>query len=201
MKNQSTDQIYVLKRRISQGDSRSLAILYDLYFAKLKYYGMTLNPSVKLISIEDVIQDLFLWIGTNPRKLDEIDNLEVYLFVSLKRNIYNKLSHNKSKYETRLGYDIPQNIESTPAVASVESDYIESESLQMTQTFVKSLLDKLPTNQRQVLYLRNYANLSYKEISEIMTLSEQVVRNYAYRALLKLRQDNQDISSYANNVG
>jgi len=201
MKNQSTDQIYVLKRRISQGDSRSLAILYDLYFAKLKYYGMTLNPSVKLISIEDVIQDLFLWIGTNPRKLDEIDNLEVYLFVSLKRNIYNKLSHNKSKYETRLGYDIPQNIESTPAVASVESDYIESESLQMTQTFVKSLLDKLPTNQRQVLYLRNYANLSYKEISEIMTLSEQVVRNYAYRALSKLRQGNQDLGSHANNVG
>ena len=201
MKKTHPDQISVLKKRISQGDSRSLTILYDLYFAKLKHYGMTLNESIKVISIDDVIQDLFLWIGTNPKKLDEIDNLEVYLFVSLKRNIHNRLTLKESKYETNLRYDVHSNIQNTATVASVENDYIESESLQMTQIFVKSLLDKLPPNQRQVLYLRNYANLSYKEISEIMTLSEQVVRNYAYRALSKLRQGNQDLGSHANNVG
>jgi RNA polymerase sigma-70 factor (ECF subfamily) len=200
MKKLSTNQISVLKRRISQGDNAALMILYDIYFAKLKYYGLALNPPINVISIDDVIQDLFLWIATNPEKLEDIDNLEVYLFVSLKINIRNKLNLIESKHKTILRYDINENIQDTTAIASVENEYIESETLEITQAFVKSLLDQLPPNQRQVLYLRNYANLSYREISEIMTLSEQVVRNYAYRALLKLRQGNQGIDNHANKV-
>ena len=200
MKKPIGTQISVLKRRISQGDTHSLTVLYDIYFAKLKYYGMQLNHLNEVISIDDAIQDLFLWIATNHEKLNEIDNLEVYLFVSLKKNIYSKSTLFKVKQESKLKYDLHQNLQNIPTVPSVEQDYIESESQQTTQIFAQALLDQLPHNQRQVLYLRNYANLSHKEISEIMNLSEQVVRNYSYRAMLKLKGNNQTISMHVNRV-
>ena len=49
------------------------------------------------------------------------------------------------------------------------------------------ILNALPPNQKEVIYLRNYVNMSYREIAQVMDLSEQVVRNYGYRAIQKLR--------------
>ena len=55
------------------------------------------------------------------------------------------------------------------------------------RNYVTNLLESLPPNQKEVIYLRNYINMSYAEIAQVMNLSEQVVRNYAYRAMTKLR--------------
>lgn len=188
MKRNCSNDICDIKRRIQEGDAQALSILYKSYFKKLKYYGLSLVQPSNLLSLDDIIQDLFLWIAGNPTKLIEVSNLEVYLFVSLKRNIFNKLSLQKSKEDIKVRYDLYQKKEA-PIEPSVEQKYINKESQKLHQTAANTFLNQLPPNQKQVLYLRNYVNLSYKQIAEIMNLSEQVVRNYAFRALSKLRKN------------
>lgn len=201
MKTYNSDHINDLKREIIQGNKKALTLLYKEYFSKLKYYGIQLIQSKTPISIDDVIQDLFLWIASNPEKLKDVSNLEVYLFVSLKTNLYNKLHLQKSRVAIKDRYDLSQNLRNQSSESSVEQQYIDIESKQLANSAVNTLLDQLPPAQKQVLYLRNYANLNYKEIAQIMDLSEQVARNYAYRALINLQKKANNNSNLRSELG
>jgi len=176
-----------LKIKISDGNFEALNELYEYYFKKLKLYGIQFSPKLISFSVEDLIQELFLWMAKNHQKLKEIDNLEVYLFCALKKNIYQEIykKQNRNNLQNRfLKSTFSNNLESSP-----ESKFIESENKSNENNYVTNLLNTLPPKQKEVLYLRNYINLSYREIATIMNLSEQVVRNYGYRALQKLRTE------------
>ena len=176
-----------LKIRISEGDFDGLNELYEFYFKKLKLYGIQFSPKLISFSIEDLIQELFLWMAKNHQKLKEIDNIEVYLFCALKKNIYQEIykKQNRNKLQNRfLNATYSNQLETSP-----EFKFIESENKSSENNYVADLLNTLPPKQKEVLYLRNYINLSYREIATIMNLSEQVVRNYGYRALQKLRTE------------
>jgi len=71
--------------------------------------------------------------------------------------------------------------------SSNEYKILDAEKRRHNKQLIQQLLDSLPEKQKEVLYLRNYTNLSYKDIAEVMNLTEQVVRNYSYRAMQKLR--------------
>ncbi len=174
-----------LKHQIADGNIGSLSQLYDRYYMKLKLYGLQFSPKLSSFSIEDSIQELFLWIAKNHKRLSSIDNLEVYLFSALKRNalkeigVKNRRDHLKGRYLIRHDSD--------KIKASVEVNYIEAESRIEGTKYITLLLDSLPPKQREVLYLRNYMDMSFRQIGKVMNLSEQVVRNYNYRAIQHLR--------------
>jgi len=175
-----------LKTRISNGDTAALNILYTYYFKRLKLYGIQFSPKLNTFSIEDLIQELFIWIAKNHKKLKEIENLEVYLFCALKKNIHQEIYKNENRQKLKNRF-----LKSTNAdllERSPEKKIIESEKTTNENSYVTSLLNTLPPKQKEVLYLRNYINLSYREIATVMNLSEQVVRNYGFRALQKLRE-------------
>ncbi|MGB0839981.1 MAG: RNA polymerase sigma factor, partial [Chitinophagales bacterium] len=52
---------------------------------------------------------------------------------------------------------------------------------------LNSAMKKLTENQREIIYLRFYSKLDYKEIAEITNLKYQSVRNTMYRAIKVLR--------------
>ncbi len=174
-----------LKNRIANGDYAALNELYRLYYKKLRLYGMQFSPKLLSLSVEDSIQELFLWITKNHQQLGKVDNLEVYLFSALKRNVYQDIHKTKSRKNLRVLYSIYTAADSHEI--SDESKIIESEDRHRDKQLVDRLLEALPSKQREVIYLRNYINMSYKEIADVMNLSEQVVRNYGYRAMEKLK--------------
>lgn len=184
MNNFSTN-IEKLKIRIANGDSKALDKLYRAYFSKLKLYGLQFAHKLNSYNIDDTIQELFIWIAKNYRTLNTVNNLEVYLFSALKQNIYQEISK-KEKHKNRTNKYL-QSIRTDTLESSVETKYIDLEDIANQNDYVISLLESLPSNQKEVIYLRNYVNMSYREIAQVMDLSEQVVRNYSYRALQKLR--------------
>jgi len=107
----------------------------------------------------------------------------------------------KSRVAIKDRYDLSQNLRNQSSESSVEQQYIDIESKQLANSAVNTLLDQLPPAQKQVLYLRNYANLNYKEIAQIMDLSEQVARNYAYRALINLQKKANNNSNLRSELG
>ena len=175
-----------LKNLIARGDSTALNDLYRRYYKKLKLYGMQFSPKLMSLSVEDSIQELFFWITKNHQQLSEVDNLEVYLFSALKRNVYQDIHKGKSRKNLRVLYSASSTSESHES--SDESKIIETESRHLDKQLVHRLLESLPAKQKEVIYLRNYVNMSYKEIGDVMNLSEQIVRNYGYRAMQNLKK-------------
>ena len=181
----SLSDIEDLKKRIAKGDFNALNLLYKIYYRKLKLYGIQFSPQLSSFSVEDTIQELFLWISQNHQKLNEIDNLEVYLFSALKRNIFQDIYKVQSRKNLMVLYS--NTATKVKHESSNEYKILDAENRQHSKQLIQQLLDSLPEKQKEVLYLRNYTNLSYKDIAEVMNLTEQVVRNYSYRAMQKLR--------------
>lgn len=174
-----------LKQQIAGGDTESLSLLYDRYFSKLKLYGLQFSPKLDSYSIEDSIQELFIWIAKNHKKLAAIDNLEVYLFSALKRNSLKEIGLKNKRDQLKDTFQ--SNHDAALTKPSVEIKYIESENRNEEAKYITQLLDTLPPQQKEVLYLRNYMDMSFRDIGQLMGLSEQVVRNYNYRAIKDLR--------------
>ena len=163
------------------GDEESFCAIYQLYYNKLLRYGHIILPEIQIV--EDVIQDLFIWILENPDKLKEVHNFEIYLFQSLKRNLIKKRGHSNIILK-----QIPHNGSIHPFQNSIEFTIIQEEDEELKKNWIEHTLEQLPTHQKEILFLRYYQDLNYDEIAEIVSTSNQVIRNFVARALKRIRQ-------------
>ncbi len=53
---------------------------------------------------------------------------------------------------------------------------------------VHSLLDRLPSDQREVVILRHYANMSFKDISKMLDININTALGRMHYAILKMRE-------------
>ncbi|MEM6632483.1 MAG: sigma-70 family RNA polymerase sigma factor [Bacteroidota bacterium] len=156
--------------------------VYEQYYDRLLRYGYSIERDLDLV--HDTIQDLFVWFMMNPDKLEKVQNLDVYLLKCLRRNLGSAMKQMKNK-ETRAALYMREEIRKT---SSVEAHMIASEQEQEDSTWLQAQLRRLSPDQREVIFLRFYENLSYDEIAEIRAVSKQVVRNMVFRALKNLRR-------------
>ncbi|MFS4482672.1 RNA polymerase sigma factor [Hyunsoonleella sp. 2307UL5-6] len=196
--SESNTSTEALKDKVIKGDYASLEKLYRIYFDKLRLYGNKLSSKENKHTVEDTIQELFIWIAKNTQKLAAIDNFEAYLFSAFKRNRIHELHHKKNKQISKNKYLMQFDSMDTRIEGSVETSYIEKETKNATQQQVSKLMNQLSPAQREVLYLRHFVDLNYKTIAKIMELNEQVVRNYAYRAMQKLRNLDNNSNRFNN---
>ena len=171
-----------LIQQAQKGDRKAFSEIYKLYYDRLIRYGLSMDYAEDLL--HDAIQDLFVWMILHPEKLNRITNLDTYLFKSLKRNIHSRLKREKGKKKNATIYQ-----KDKPNEVSPETRLIESESQKGQSSWITSQLKKLSSHQKEVIYLRFYENLSYDEIAEIFSVSNQVVRNSVFRAVKKLRKN------------
>lgn len=186
----STD-LNLLVDQLSRGNTEAFSQIYQRYYNNLLRYGLQI--AVRKDVVEDVIQDFFIWLAENHKKAKSITNFEVYLFQSIKRNLRSKANielRSKDSLERFLQKMEP--IKET-AESSADQSIIQEETEAERQQLIQRELKNLPGHQREILYLRYYEGLSYQEISEILSISNQVARNFASRAIKTLRQRSKNL--------
>jgi len=184
--------IKFIQQQIVRGDKKMLALLYRLYNGKLKLYGRQLTSEENWEFLEDIAQELFIWIAKNNHKLDKIDNLEAYLFNSFRTNIFQKIHRNNKLLQYHKKYIAHNQTHLPSEEPSIEGKYILMESRQRKKDWVEKQLNQLPPTHKEVLYLKYFINLNYQQIATIMNVTEQVARNYAYRGMQKFRNNHKD---------
>jgi len=138
--------------------------------------------------VEDTIQDLFIWLAKNYRKVDLTDNLEAYLYQAIRRNLHQQLQAKQAKIKAQQRYLQRTTPNTSMHQISPETAFLAKESQALNKELVDTALKELPVYQKEVLYLRFYENRNYKEIAEILSVNAQVARNYVFRALTILRK-------------
>ena len=170
--------------RLVEGDVQAFSEIYKTYYNRLLRFGNIVHSDPEVVG--DIIQDLFEWIFLNKEKLGEVTNFEVYLFLSLKRNIIRYIK--KSGRSREIISDFLTLDTSGKVKKTREDELIIEEEKAFNHEWLKLQLDHLPSQQKEVIYLRYYEGLSYDEIAEILSKSNQVVRNYAFRGLSQLKK-------------
>ena len=174
-----------IHKGIISGDQSAFKKLYEIYFERLKFYGKSISPQLSMVTIEDEVQNLFLWMASNNYKLVRVTNFEVYLFSSFKKNVIRCSKKQRNKRIIRFE-ETTSKIEVSTVISS-EDAVIKKEEDKENSDFIDCALKELAPKQREVVFLRFYVGMSFSEIADTVQLSEQIVRNYAYRSIKKIR--------------
>lgn len=154
--------------------------LFSGYYSGLYGYGLKLCNDSGLV--EDCLQNLFVSVWERRYELNHITSPNVYLFVSLRRNILK--ARKKRNKESGMTEEVQ---ESLGIHFGAEELIVKRESKKEMKAELQKALNQLSNQQKEVLYLHFYNGMSYGEIEEILSINRQSVRNHMYRAMETLR--------------
>ena len=135
---------------------------------------------------EDIFQDVFIKIIKTLRK-GKYNHEGKFLQWALRISYNLCVDHfRRQKRRTKVSssetFDIFDVLESKDE--NMEQTIIKSQK----HTYVRELVDKLPAEQREVVILRHYADMSFKEISKLTKVSINTALGRMRYALINMRK-------------
>lgn len=133
-------------------------------------YRMALRLTLNSQEAEDVVQDVIIKLWSMRERLEEVENLEAFA-LRMTRNL--ALDRQRMKINNTEDID---NIEPDRYVTTDHSDRNEQvESIRI-------VMQQLPEKQRSAMQLRDFEGYSYKEIAEMLSMTEDQVKINIFRA-------------------
>jgi RNA polymerase sigma factor (sigma-70 family) len=156
---------------LDRSKSEWIAEALNLYEARLLRYATWLMGDLEIA--REVVQETFLRLCKEQHASRIADYLAEWLFT-----VCRNLAFDIRKKEARM----------TP-LGDVNVGVDSQLDQKQTAGEIFRMLDRLPKNQREVVYLKFQCDLSYKEISEITKLSVTNVGFLLHTALKNLRKE------------
>ena len=189
----SSGDLQELAKRLKAGDVEAIELIYRTYFHRLLYCGVQITGPGYIHQVEDVIQEFFIWLAENGAKIENIYNLESYIFQSIRRNLQSILSSEKKSHAAYERYVQRTSPLRESEIRSPEQLHIQQEELDATKAQIQQELELLPPYLKEALYLRYFEDKPYPEIAAILSISDQVAYNYVFRAIKRLKQQMGDL--------
>ncbi len=162
--------------KVSKGRMK-LEELYDRYGEKLFHYLTIRLASAE--DAEDILQEVFLRFARYSIRWKFIKNIEPFVF-RVARNEANRFL--KRKHQNEI------NPENAPALARVINDSLITDCPDRSdKEFLSLALARLPEEQREVLVLKFFEELTLKEIAAVYGLSLNTVASRYRYGLTKLK--------------
>lgn len=150
--------------------------IYSLYFEDVYKFILYLSKNKQIA--EDVTSETFLKAMDNIGKIKKEDSIKTYLLQIGKNTYYTYI---KRKNRTVLLEDYEENIANKE---NIEEDFIKKEE----KTYVENLIEKLEEPYREIVKLRIYEEMSFKEIGLIYNRSDNWACVCFYRAKEKIKE-------------
>ncbi len=161
------ESLWEIQQGICRGEEQSLASLYKLFNKRLIQFARVVTRSGDLA--EEVVEDVFVKLWTNRHKIMEIENLTVYLYVSVKNRSLNCNSQ-KARELIQAPYD-DLDIEVGDMAADPYNLLVSAEMMQKMQQAVESL----PARCKMIFKLVREDGLRYKEVAAILNISVNTI--------------------------
>lgn len=164
-----------LKSLLIQGSEAAFDEIYDRFWKKLynEAYKRLHNPEQS----EEIVQDIFIDLWTK-RAQKEIGNLAAYLVTSVRYQVF--MFYNKTQklpfFEEPLDYIVLSS-------EQADSGCFEKDLIAAVETW----LDQQPEKRREIFRLRYLEEMTTKEISDHLNISQKTVQNQLNTAQDSLR--------------
>jgi RNA polymerase sigma-70 factor (ECF subfamily) len=159
----------------------------DILPLKNELYRLALRITLNSAEAEDVVQDTMIKVWNKRGQWDAIESIEAFCLTVCRHQALDKL---KKAGRSEDGYD-----EASSTAQMKMSDIADSASTPEEQavdrdrvSLVKQLIDQLPEKQRTCMQLRDIEGKAYKEIADVMNISEEQVKVNIFRARQTIRQ-------------
>ena len=163
--------IHNLIRNSLNGDLKSFEVLIDEYQDQI--FRLILGIVKNHAASEEITQDVFIKSWKYLHKYDFEYNFKSWLYKIAVNESLNTLK------KTRVFEEYDENIH------IIESDIDEIDTLKLNK--LNLAIAKLSQDQRIIIQLKHFENFTYKEISQILEVSEKTVKSRLYTARMVLR--------------
>ena len=137
-----------------------------------KIYNFILGKIKDVEVSKDIVQETFTKLWVDKDKID-ITKVSSWLFKTSYNDMINNIRYNK-----RFDYSIIIEDKEVDVKKTYEFDY---------KDILLNQIRQLNNKEKRLIVLRDVHNLSYKEISEKMDLTETQVKVYLFRVRTKLK--------------
>ena len=155
-------------------EREALERAYDLYAAGLLRYARALLGSTE--DAEDAVQEVFVRLARDPRRLSSIEDLQRYLLRSTRNAAYEALRGRLRR--NRLQEEVGVRLSESPP----ESDDAQVET-------VLAAFESLPPEQREVIALKVFQGLTFREIGKVVGKSQNTVSSRYRYAIERMRSE------------
>ncbi len=160
----------------------------DLLPLKDKLFRLALRVLLDSGEAEDVVEDTLIRVWERRGELIGVGSIEAYC-LTVCRNLALDRSEKREAQNVSLdtiAYDAPDN--ACDAEASMEREE--------KRKWVGRFFDQLPEKQRTIMQLRDVEGKSYKEVAEILGISEEQVKVNLFRARRAIKEKFDKIDRY-----
>lgn len=166
-----------LMERLVAGDMQALGALFERHKQPLHAFLARLVADHALA--EDVLVETFIRVYDKRQSYTATYRFSTWLFTIAHNLAVDRLKHGSRRQ--RLCVELTPEM---PAATDVCGEVARGE----VTVAVRAAIQQLPDDMRAVILLREYQGFSYREIADILEVSEEAVRVRAYRARQTLRR-------------
>jgi len=158
---------------LSKGDALALQKLYNMHSPKL--YRFIFSAIKDHDDTEDILQTVFIKLWDSHEKLRTDTCFQAFLMTVTRNTLYNFF---KQRYNQR---NLVENFAKQGGHVGPSSD----ESLIESELFglLHSLVEALPPKRKEIFILNRFKGYTYREISEMLDISENTVDSQMRKAL------------------
>jgi len=165
-KSSSTEELWLL---FLEGDMKAFHDIYSLHYQMLYNFGLKFLKPAK---VEDCIHDTFLNILNYKENIKGVKNVKAYLFKSFRNQAIKTIKTNKLDFNLVEG--------------TIEQEEDNSDKEKVLSE-LKKLILKLSPREREIIYLKYFQEFNNQEITELLGIKYQTVRNILAGAIKKMR--------------
>jgi len=154
----------------------------DILPLKNKLFRLALRITLDRAEAEDVVQETIIKVWNRREEWDQIENIEAFCLT-----VCRNLAVDKTRRQPFLSLDdaSPNSIP-TP---SLLTPHPEEQAVQRDRIrLVRRLIDSLPEKQRSCMQLRDVEEKSYRDIAQILGITEEQVKVNIFRARQAIRE-------------
>ena len=168
---------------------KKISFQNDVLPLKNKLFRLALRITLNREEAEDVVQDTMIKVWNDRERWQELDSIEAYS-LTIARNLsldrIKKMDNQNDSLEEQTTERLDET-SSTPSERMIQKDKLD---------IVRNIINELPEKQRSCLQLRDIEGKSYKEIADILSITEDQVKVNIFRARQTVKQRFQQFDSY-----
>ncbi|MEQ7800194.1 sigma-70 family RNA polymerase sigma factor [Pedobacter sp. ASV1-7] len=177
---------------VRTSDKEAYTELYNRFWKSL--YTYALKKIGDHDDAFDLVQELFIEIWDKRENIPEIHiGLENYLHGSVFFKLAKYFRTKGFKEQHQKNFEEFLNREGTAEIVTDRSQLLADElQYESIIQVINTTIDEMPEKMKQIFIMSRSGNYSISEISELLSVSKQTVKNQVSNALIKLRKSTEE---------
>ena len=182
MKNEEQNIELIIKNIGLKRDKKSFESFFNMFYVELHAIALHVVESDQ--SAKEAVNEVMLKLWESGKEIMKISDIKAYLYRSVKNQAIDIRRKNK-KYIQNIDIAFLKETEN-PFAENPEDVYLFKEM----NTSFNDLIEKMPEKRKAVFYLVKVSGKKYREVAEILNISEKTVEKHMREGFKYLIENN-----------